>query len=142
MQLYKLLGFLFVGLAILGAMLPLLPTTCFLLLAAACFARSSEKWHRRLLNNARFGPLIQRWEQQRCMNCRSKCLALASMVLMGGASLSFSVTGLYPRLLGGLVILIAAVVIIRIRTCPTQGDISCPLLSALPKPISGNNDHA
>jgi uncharacterized membrane protein YbaN (DUF454 family) len=61
---YKVLGFFFVGLGILGLFLPLLPTTVFLLLAAGCFARSSDKWHRWLLSNRTFGPIINDWNEK------------------------------------------------------------------------------
>lgn len=55
-------GLLCVGLAVLGIFLPLLPTTPFLLLAAACFARSSPALHRWLLARPRLGALIRDWQ--------------------------------------------------------------------------------
>ena len=54
----RLLGFLFLGLALLGVFLPLLPTTPFVLVAAACFAQSSEKMHKWILANRTFGPMV------------------------------------------------------------------------------------
>ena len=56
------LGFLFLALAVVGAFLPVLPTTPFLLVAAACFARSSPAFHRRLLANRVFGPYLVQWQ--------------------------------------------------------------------------------
>ena len=120
MQIYKLLGFLFIALATLGVILPLLPATPFLLLAAACFARSSEKWHNRLMNNATFGPMLVRWESQRCVNCKTKCVALASMTIMGGYSLLFSLQNTLPRTAGFIAIGIGALVILKIKTCETN----------------------
>ena len=61
--LYKGLGLFFVGLGAAGALLPVLPTTPFLILAASCFAKSSDKWYRWLLNNKQFGPAIRDWEE-------------------------------------------------------------------------------
>jgi len=77
----KITGMFFVGLAILGAVLPLLPTTPFLLVAAACFAKSSPRMHAMLLQNKVFGPLIYHWQQSRSIPKRAKIIALVSMVL-------------------------------------------------------------
>lgn len=80
-MLLKFTGIFFVGLAILGAALPLLPTTPFLLVAAACFAKSSPRMHKMLLQNKVFGPLIYHWQQSRSIPKRAKVIALSSMVL-------------------------------------------------------------
>lgn len=53
------LGFIFTALAFLGVILPLLPTTPFLLLAVFFFARSSERWHNYLLNHQIFGQYLR-----------------------------------------------------------------------------------
>ena len=80
-MLLKLSGVFFVGLALLGAILPLLPTTPFLLVAAACFARSSPRLHKMLLANKMFGPLIYHWQESRSIPKRAKVISLLSMVL-------------------------------------------------------------
>ena len=80
-MLLKVVGLIFVGLAIIGAVLPLLPTTPFLLVAAACFAKTSPRMHKMLLDNKVFGPLIYHWETSRSIPQRAKVMALTSMVL-------------------------------------------------------------
>lgn len=77
----KLLGGLFVVLAFIGAFLPLLPTTPFLLISAACFAKSSPRLHKKLLNNPIFGPLILNWQASRTIPKKAKCIALLMMFI-------------------------------------------------------------
>ena len=77
----KLTGLVFVGLAILGAALPVLPTTPFLLVAAGCFAKSSPYLHEKLLSNRVFGPLINDWQEHKSIARKSKYIALGSIVL-------------------------------------------------------------
>ncbi len=59
------LGWFFVALGALGVPLPGLPTTPFLMLAAACFARSSPRFHKALLQNRILGPYLRQWEADR-----------------------------------------------------------------------------
>ena len=58
------LGCLFVGLGMIGAVLPLMPTTIFLILATGCFARSSPRLEAWLLNHPRFGPTLRDWRER------------------------------------------------------------------------------
>ncbi len=73
------LGFLFLGIGVVGAFLPLLPTTIFLIAAAAFFARSSPRMEAYLLNHNTFGPLIHNWRTDRVIPLRAKFLAVAGM---------------------------------------------------------------
>ncbi|MDC9724534.1 MAG: YbaN family protein [Gammaproteobacteria bacterium] len=66
------LGWLFVLLGAVGAILPLLPTTPFLILALACFAESSPRFHRMLLANKWFGPPLAQWESSKTIRRKIK----------------------------------------------------------------------
>ena len=83
--LLKALGFMFVGLGLAGVLLPLLPTTPFLLLAAGCFARSSPAFHDWLLTHRLLGPYIRDWERDRSIPLTAKVTAVSMMA----ASLSW-----------------------------------------------------
>ena len=116
----RILGFAFLAAGVAGIFLPLLPATPFVLLAAACFARSSEKWHRWMLANDTFGPMIRNWEKNRCISCRVKLIAIASMVFVGGYSVFYAVESTQVRLVGGFFLLLGLITVSVIRTCGAQ----------------------
>lgn len=74
-------GTLAVGLGVLGAFLPILPTTPFLLLAAACYARASRRFYGWLLRSRAFGPTIRAWRRSRSIPRRVKRIALVTIAL-------------------------------------------------------------
>ena len=82
-----LLGSLFVVLGIIGAVLPILPTTPFLLLALACFAKSSPFFHQILLNNRWFGSALQQWEKDKSISRNVKIKAMIMIVLTFSVSI-------------------------------------------------------
>ncbi|GAB4282362.1 MAG: YbaN family protein [Roseovarius sp.] len=75
-------GLVCVGVAVAGIVLPLVPTTPLLLLAAFCFARSSERLHHWLLCHPRFGPVIEDWRERGAIAPRAKRLATASIAVV------------------------------------------------------------
>lgn len=126
-MLFKIIGLFFVGLAILGAALPILPTTPFLLVAAGCFAKTSPELHQRLLDNKVFGPLIFNWQESRTIALRSKIIALITMVL----SVAWSCYRLENDYLRLFVIVLVACPFIFVLRLPlaksTLVKASCPL---------------
>lgn len=88
---WLILGLMSVGLATLGAFLPLLPTVPFLLLAAFFFARSSERLHNWLLTHPKFGDPIIDWHERGAIQRRVKWIASGSMLAAFAISLAFGV---------------------------------------------------
>jgi uncharacterized membrane protein YbaN (DUF454 family) len=84
-------GLLCVGIGALGVVTPVLPTTPFLLVAAACFARASPRFYQRLLANPTFGPLIRDWREHRAIPRRAKITAILAIAATIGSSVVFFV---------------------------------------------------
>ena len=82
-------GWLCVVLATLGVVLPLLPTTPFLLLAAWCFARSSPRFHQWLLYRSWFGSYLRHWQTHRALPKGVKPKAVALIVVTFAISIYF-----------------------------------------------------
>lgn len=78
---YFTMGWISVGLGLLGVALPLLPTVPFLLLAAFCFARSSQAAHDWLTNHPRLGPPIGDWRRDGAIRRPVKRMALATILV-------------------------------------------------------------
>jgi uncharacterized membrane protein YbaN (DUF454 family) len=75
------LGWLCVLLGAIGAILPLLPTTSFLILALFFFSKSSPRFHQLLLHNRLFGPALQQWEASRSVSRGMKKKATGVIVI-------------------------------------------------------------
>ena len=83
------LGWFFVLLGAIGAVSPLLPTTPFLIIALACFAESSPRFHRMLLDNKWFGPPLAQWESSKTI--RRKIKHKVMMLIIATFSISIFV---------------------------------------------------
>jgi len=117
-----LAGSLALALGVAGIFVPILPTTPFILLAAACFARGSARWHAALLRHRIVGPVISAWEERRCMPPGIKPWAFALMAVSFGVSLLL-VSALWHRLLLLALALILGIILWRVRVCdPAQRD--------------------
>jgi uncharacterized membrane protein YbaN (DUF454 family) len=117
--LYLGLAVLFLLLATLGAVLPLLPTTPFVLLASACFARSSPSLQAWLRRSPLFGPLLRDWERDRGVRLHVKVVAIATVVLVVGASLAF---GELSRALHVALVVLSAIGIVVVLCLRTVRD--------------------
>ncbi|MEO8446168.1 MAG: YbaN family protein [bacterium] len=92
-------GVLLTAIGILGMFVPLLPTTIFLILAAWCFARSSETFYRLLHTNKLFGKYLSNYRSGKGMTIGSKVLSLAVLWLGIGYSAIFATELIYVRIL-------------------------------------------
>lgn len=84
---WAILGLICVGLAMVGIVLPLLPTVPFLLLAAFFFARSSSRLHNWLITHRSFGPLIVDWQSSGAIRPGAKKAATVSIAAVFGLSI-------------------------------------------------------
>ena len=98
-------GSFFLGVGIVGVFLPLLPTTPFLLLAAACYARGSERFYNWLLGNKWFGDYIRNYREGKGIPLRVKMLTISLLWATIGYSTAFVATTLPLRI---VLVLIAA----------------------------------
>lgn len=111
------IGWIALALGLIGALLPLLPTTPFALLAAACFARASQRCHAWLLSMPVLGPAIADWQAGRGVAAGNKMLALG--LLWSGMFLTVS-TVVPPTVVAGLLVGIAGVVTLVLLRLPTR----------------------
>lgn len=109
-------GWIFVGLGIIGIFLPVMPTTIFLILAAACFARSSEKFYYQLINNKYLGRYIKDYMEHRAMPLRAKIVAVIMINVVIGYSAFVAVNTLWVKILLVLIAVSLTVYLISIRT--------------------------
>lgn len=119
-----IIGVLSVALGVLGIFLPLLPTTPFLLLAAVCFSRSSERMHQWLLENRWVGQYIRDYREGRGVPLRAKITALVTLWVSIGYIVLYRIPLIPVKAL--LVIIATAVSIHLIRLKNRQADSADP----------------
>lgn len=106
--LWTLAGFLALALGLIGAFLPLLPTVPFMILAAFCFARGSDRFHDWLVEHPRFGPAIRDWRTSGAISRRAKVYAVVGIAATFGMSIVLEVR---PTILAVQAVVLACVAI-------------------------------
>ena len=119
-------GMICVGLGVIGILLPGLPTTPFLLLAAYCFARSSEHFHNWLLNHRWLGSYVRNFEEGRGMTRPAKATTLLVMWLSFGVTIVFFVPLAWAQVAMFLLGLSVTVYLLRLPTPPQQAGGPAP----------------
>ena len=84
---YLTIGLILVPIGVAGVFLPILPGVPLLILAAACFARSSPRLEQWLVNHRHFGPGIVAWRERGAISPKSKTISISVMALSGAAAL-------------------------------------------------------
>lgn len=119
------LGFLSLGLGVVGTVLPGIPTTAPILLAAYFFSRSSERFDNWLLNHKVFGPLVRDWRAGLGFTARAKAISLTAIAITFTITVVFAVESLPVRI--GLILLAMAIstYILRLPTKkPAEANLS------------------
>ena len=122
---YKLLlivsGSISVALGIIGIFLPLLPTTPFLLLAASCYIRSSDKLYHWLITNKYLGAYIKNYREGRGLSLKVKIFTLSLLWITIGSTIIFSVKLLAVRVLLIIIAIAVTIHITRLKTLKDNG---------------------
>ena len=112
------LGTFFVGVGIAGIFIPVLPTTPFLLISAALYAKSSTRFYNWLINNRIFGQYIKNYREGKGIPLRLKIITITLLWLTIGCSAIFAVDILWVRIM--LVIIAAGVTVHVVRIKPKK----------------------
>ena len=116
-------GTLCVALGVIGIFLPLMPTTVFLLMAAACYARSSDRFYQKLVNHRFLGVYIRNSREGRGMRRRDKAITSSLLWLSIGATMIWTAHALWLRLLR---LAIATGVTLHVARIPAFGPDPAP----------------
>jgi len=133
---YFFLGWLFFSLGAIGVVLPVVPTTPFMLLALWAFTRSSDRFHAWLYHHKFFGPPLQQWHNHRVIPLTAKVLSISMM------SLSFLMIAIFSSVNIWLKLLIAAVMLYGawfILTKPSRSPQELTEQGKIPDNSSGNS---
>ncbi len=117
---YVALGFLSLGVGIIGTVLPGIPTTMPIILAAFFFSKSSQRFDDWMLNHKLFGPLVRDWRAGRGFTARAKAIAITAIAITFTITVGWAVDNVAVRI--GLVLLALgiSIYILRLPTKQTE----------------------
>lgn len=118
--LWLLLGHVFVGVGFIGAFLPVLPTTPFMILAAWAYSKGSKRFEAWLLNHATFGPPIRTWREHGVISPRAKTISVFMMAISFAVAMSFPTITWWGRIGSGLGILAGATFVLTRPSYPRR----------------------
>lgn len=115
-----LAGWFFVMLGLIGAVLPVVPTTCFLIVALACFTRGSPRLANWLLNHPRFGGPLREWQAHGVISPPTKRIAIAGLLLAWTITTLVSSGWLVPLSVGLVLTGVGVYILTRPEICPVR----------------------
>lgn len=113
---FILAGFVFLAIGAIGVFIPILPTTPFILLSAACFYKSSERMHHWVTNNKLFGDYIRNYREGKGITLRAKMLTITLILISTAYSAIYMLNNIIHQI---ILVTIIAIVIIHILKLPT-----------------------
>jgi len=116
-------GYIFIGLGIIGIVVPVMPSTIFFILAAASFLRSSKKNYDRLVNNRLIGRYIKNYVERRGMTIRSKLISISFLWITLLISIFVFVNALWLKILLAVIGIGVTIHISKLKTLKNQGKI-------------------
>lgn len=119
---FLVLGFLFLVIGVVGLVVPILPTTPFVLLASSCFLRSSPRFRKWLEDSRWFGPMLRDWEKHRAVQRSVKVMA----VVLVGIALAFAFMAKTHWTMRALVVVLGTVGLAVIWWLPTIPPATAP----------------
>jgi len=127
---FLILGWIWVGIAFVGIIAPIIPTTGPILLAAFFFSKSSDRFDAWLINNKLFGSIVRGWRNGEGFTVRAKAIAVTAVAISFGLSTIFVLGGTHLAIRGGMWLL-AFTIAAYIVTRPTKRTAVAPAPTAV-----------
>lgn len=116
-HLFLLAGHLSLTVGVIGLLVPVMPTSPFVIIAAACYARSSERFYRFLLNNRHFGEDVRLWREHRCVRRKLKNLSAVALAVAFSFTTLIIISPLWAQLAVGVLGVLAVVAVLYLPVC-------------------------
>lgn len=114
--LFVIFGTLFLVIGFIGVVIPVLPTTPFLLLAAACYIRGSKRIHNWMINNSIFGDFVRNYMERKGITIKQKIITLTFLWLTIGFSIYYIIDSFLIRIALFIIATAVSLHILLIRT--------------------------